>query len=70
MTIGKTTHGEEEKCREAWKKHQNGAHEDDLIPYTEFRSEYGLPDIEEEEDAWDDDGSDDWDNNDNNNYYE
>ncbi len=53
----------EEKCRESWEKHQKNAHEDDMIPYLDFRGECGLKDEDEEEDAWDDDGSieyEDW----------
>ena len=53
----------EEKCRESWEKHQKNTHEDDMIPYSDFRGECGLKDEEEEEDAWDDDGSieyEDW----------
>ena len=51
----------EQECRLAWKKHQKNAHEDDMMPYSEFRSNNGLVDEEEEEDAWDDDGYDEYD---------
>jgi hypothetical protein len=37
----------EQECRTAWEKHQKNAHEDDMMPYMEFRSEYGLEDEEE-----------------------
>ena len=51
----------ETECRTAWEKHQKNAHEDDMMPYSEFRSNCGLVDEEEEEDAWDDDGYDEYD---------
>ena len=51
----------EQECKVAWEKHQKNAHEDDLMPYSEFRSNCGLEDEEEEEDAWDDDGYDEYD---------
>ena len=51
----------EQECRLAWEKHQKNAHEDDMMPYSEFRSNNGLVDEEEEEDAWDDDGYDEYD---------
>ena len=50
----------EQECRLAWEKHQKNAHEDDMMPYSEFRSNNGFVD-EEEEDAWDDDGYDEYD---------
>ena len=46
----------EQECKAAWEKHQKNAHEDDMMPYMEFRSNCGLRDEEEIEDAWDDDG--------------
>ena len=51
----------EQECRLAWEKHQKNAHEDDMMPYSEFRSDCGLRDEEEIEDAWDDDGYDEYD---------
>ena len=46
----------EQECRAAWEKHQKNAYEDDMMSYMEFRSNCGLRDEEEIEDAWDDDG--------------
>jgi len=48
-SIKRTTKEEEEKCREAWNKHQRDSHPEDRMSYSEFRSGYGLPDDEDED---------------------